>query len=100
MWYRLSAYQGHVDGQVNIGVMYVRGWGVPKNYVRGHMWWSIAALSGDTGILKKIRVIERQMSPAQIAESKKKQKIELQRIKKPCKGIFTRFLSKVLENCR
>ena len=32
-WYTLVADKGHVDAQINLGVMYDRGWGVEPNFL-------------------------------------------------------------------
>ena len=42
-WYRLAAAQGLADAQVNLGVMYDNGWGVPQDYVQAHMWYNLSA---------------------------------------------------------
>jgi TPR repeat protein len=41
------AKQGDADAQSNLGVMYGKGQGVMQDNVYAHMWWNIAASSGD-----------------------------------------------------
>ena len=36
-WYQLSAEQGYALAQMNLGIMYTNGWGVPQDYVRAHI---------------------------------------------------------------
>jgi hypothetical protein len=50
-WYRLAAAEENQFAQINLGVMYTNGTGVQQDFVRAHMWFSLAAaiLSGDSG---------------------------------------------------
>ena len=45
---RLAADQGEVSGQIELGLMYSRGTGTQRDFVKAHMWTSLAAsqLSG------------------------------------------------------
>ena len=44
LWlFRLSAEQGHADGQFVLGVAYARGQTVTKDLVTAHMWLDLAA---------------------------------------------------------
>ena len=40
------AEQGYVNAQYNLGVMYVKGQGVPQDYVQAAMWYRRAAQQG------------------------------------------------------
>ena len=44
---RPLADQGNANAQVNLGQMYVSGVGVPQDYVRAHMWFTLAAAQGE-----------------------------------------------------
>ena len=46
MWYRRAAEQGLAQAQLNLGVMYDEGYGVPQNYVEAAMWYRRAAEQG------------------------------------------------------
>ena len=70
-WYRLAAEQGIADAQSNLGVRYAKGEGVPQDYVRAHMWFSLAAAQGYQDAAKNRDMVERSMTPAQIAEAQK-----------------------------
>lgn len=39
---RALADQGNADAQNNLGRMYANGQGVPRDYVRAHMWLNLA----------------------------------------------------------
>ena len=70
-WYRLAAGQGYA--QFNLGVSYQLGHGVPQDFVRAHMWYSVAAamLSGDLrkdAMERRDDVVSR-MTAAQIAKA-------------------------------
>ena len=41
-WYRLAADRGDPTGQMNLGVMYETGRGVPQDLVQAHTRYSIA----------------------------------------------------------
>ena len=70
-WYRKAAEQGNASAQANLGLMYYRGEGVPKDYVTAYMWRNLAAAQGEE-IAKKARdALEKDMTPAQIAEAQK-----------------------------
>jgi TPR repeat protein len=71
-WYRLAAEQGYASAQHNLGFMYVLGRGVLKNNIRAHMWWSIAASSGESKKASKNRdKVAKRMTPSQIADAQK-----------------------------
>jgi len=70
-WFRLSAEQGEAEGQYNLGVMYAKGLGVSQDYAQAHMWFSIAG-ANDYKNGRKVRdIIEKRMTPDQIAEAQK-----------------------------
>jgi TPR repeat protein len=50
-WFWLAADQGVVLAQVNLGVMYENGLGVPQDYVQAHTWHNLA-VSRLTGELR------------------------------------------------
>ena len=47
-WYSKSADQGCPDGQINLGLCYQRGEGVPQDYDQAMYWFRKAAEQGDT----------------------------------------------------
>ena len=67
------ATQGHAKAQLSLGYVYSLGQGVPQNYVRAHMWYSLSA-SLLRGVFGKIAIENRNtvaamMTPAQIAQA-------------------------------
>ena len=69
-----AAEQGDATAQVNLGVLYNNGQGVPQNYVQAHMWYNLAAAQGaDISVQARTNrdgVVAR-MTPAQIAEAQR-----------------------------
>ena len=46
-WYQLAAEQGDVYAQLNLGMMYYRGEGVPQVYKEAAKWYQMAAEQGN-----------------------------------------------------
>ena len=66
------ANQGDVEAQKYLAGMYRNGGqGLPQNYVKAHMYYSLAAASGDSEAAGKRGIVERKMTPEQIAEAEK-----------------------------
>ena len=70
-WYRIAAWWGHASAQGGLGAMYAFGAGVKKDYARAYMWGNIAATNGNKKAAKWRDVIEKKMTPAEIAEAQK-----------------------------
>ena len=71
MWYRLAAEQGYPYAQFNLGFMYTKGQAVPQDYVMANMYWNIAGASGYDSAVKNRGIIEKKMTPSQVAEAQK-----------------------------
>ncbi|HEY1475024.1 MAG TPA: tetratricopeptide repeat protein [Pseudolabrys sp.] len=69
-WFRRAAQQGHVAAQNSIGRMYASGRGVATDYVAAYMWLSLSAARGDRDAAVNREMVEKLMTPAQIAEAK------------------------------
>ena len=67
-WFRKAAEEGNVFAQ-HLGVLYVKGEGVPQDYVQAHMWFSLSAAQG--GGTNNQDIIAARMTPPQIAEAQK-----------------------------
>ena len=66
--YLAAAEKGHAAAMANLGVLYLKGWGVPQDYVLGYMWINRAASElADAASLRA--ALARQMTPAQINEA-------------------------------
>jgi TPR repeat protein len=70
-WFQMAAEQGHAIAKLHLGVMYAEGRGVPQNYIRAHMWFSLAAAQGEQKAIKLLDMTVQRMTPAQIAEAQK-----------------------------
>jgi len=77
------AKQGHAKSQFNLGGMYGNGQGVLQDYVRAHMWWNIAAISGDRNAVKNRDIVAKQMTSSQLETA---QKLARECVKKKLKG--------------
>lgn len=70
-WYRKAAEQGNANAQGALGLMYIQDDGLPKDFIAAHMWNSLAAAQG-VDVAKTLRdALEKEMTPAQIAEAQK-----------------------------
>jgi TPR repeat protein len=69
--FQRAAEQGHAVAKLYVGVMYAEGRGVPQDYVRAHMWFSLAAAQGEQRAVKTLAMAERKMTPAQITQAQK-----------------------------
>ena len=49
--------------------MYENGYGVLQDYIRAHMWYNIAASSGNKMASKNRDIVAKRMSPAQLAKA-------------------------------
>ncbi len=65
------AEQGNAFAQSNLGVMYATGKGVPQDYIHAHMWWNIAASSGDEYAAEDRDIVARKMTSADISAAQK-----------------------------
>ena len=66
---RVKAEQGHYDAQYNLGNMYAQGQGVVQDYVMAHMYWNIAAVSGDKSAIENRGIVEKKMTSSQIEKA-------------------------------
>ena len=70
-WYRKAAEQGQANAQNNLGCMYGFGDGVLQDYVTSYAWVNIAGANGyDIKEFKSV-LLEKKMTPEQIAEGQK-----------------------------
>ena len=65
----MAAEQGHSKAQLNLGVMYGNGQGVPQDYVMAHMYFNIAAVGGNKNAIKGRSIFEKQMVPSQLEKA-------------------------------
>ena len=70
-WYRKAAEQNFAMAQTKLGICYVVGQGVAKDYVESYKWWLLAAAQGDEVAQKELTPLEKKMTREQIAEGQK-----------------------------
>ncbi len=66
-----AAEQGHAGAQMRLGVMYIEGIGVPKDYILAYMWLNLSAANGGKFPASIRDGVARRLTRAQIAEAKK-----------------------------
>ena len=69
-WFRL-AEPGDAYAQFLLGLSYFNGQRVPKDYVRAHMWFNLAAENGFAESTEDRDAIAREMTQNQIAEAQR-----------------------------
>ena len=67
----MAAAQGNAGAQVNLGFMHSNGRGLVQNYTKAHMWYNLAAVSGDSAVVKNRDIVAAKMTSQQIAEAQK-----------------------------
>ncbi len=70
-WYRKAAEQGVVWSQFNLGAAYRVGEGVARDPVRAHMWTKLASSQGSEGARATMKILEKEMTQAQIAQAER-----------------------------
>ena len=71
LWYRRAADQGLKTAQWLLGTMYETGYGVQQDYVQAHMWYNLSAAQGWGAAAENRTMLERAMTPAQVAQAQK-----------------------------
>lgn len=65
------AGQGDAKAQGDLGAAYVKGEGVPQDYVLAHMWFNLAAAQGNEDARQNRDSLAKVMTPDQIAEAQR-----------------------------
>jgi TPR repeat protein len=71
-WYEKAAVQGDAMAQFYLGIQSAYGEGGPLDLVQAHMWYSLAAGNGNAHAPGYRDDLARQLTPAQIAEARKR----------------------------
>ena len=69
--WQAAANAGDAKAMLALGRLYVQGLGVPQNYVRAHMWFSLAASRFEAEAVKERDALAARMSAEQVAEAQK-----------------------------
>ena len=70
-WFRKAAEQGHPKAFGLLGEKYRLGVGVRRDLVRANMFFTLGLRRGETRVGDLIRLVERELSDEQIAESRR-----------------------------
>jgi len=70
-WYRKAADQNDPVAQLHLASCYYYGKGVPKNYIECYKWVLLSAAQGNQVARKNTSIVEKKMSPNQIAEGQR-----------------------------
>lgn len=75
-WWRKAAEQGYASAQYSLGLAYLSGQGVPRDYVLSHMWWNLSlSQQTDEDFRKKqfkwLDELEEKMTQEQVSEAQK-----------------------------
>ena len=81
-WYRSAADQGHAQAQYNLGRMYYQGQGVDPDSVEAYKWLDLSAARGIKLGRENRAIIEKKMTPREIAEAQKRVKEWIEKHKK------------------
>ncbi len=69
--FRLLAEQGHTEAQMNLGIMYSQGQGVPKDDVQAYGWYTLAGGQGNDLAGKFKDYLGEPMTLHQLAEAQR-----------------------------
>jgi TPR repeat protein len=69
---RPLAEEGDAEAQSALGIFYVNGRGVPRDYVEAYKWLKLASDKGDKDAKTAFGVIDKLMTSSEIAEGKKR----------------------------
>jgi len=70
-WNMKGYEQGHSEGAKNIGELYAKGLGVPKDLGVAINWYKKVSLSGDDAVMARLSWLERQWDEVQTCEQKR-----------------------------
>ena len=82
-WYRRAAEQGFATAQVNLGALYARGGGVPKDLVEAYAWCLIGQARGEQKAAPLLASLATRMTPAEVAAGRKRAQAMIDERKKP-----------------
>jgi uncharacterized protein len=89
-WFQKAAQQGHTGARIMLGSMYAEGRGTEKNPQSACEWLSAATLQGDTRGIATLEALEHQLTPEQLAQSKKRARL-LAQLPKPYRDEIARL---------
>lgn len=69
--WKAAADAGDRRAMLALGRLYLKGLGVPQDYILAHMWFNLAASRGEEEGLKERDALTEKMTPRQVAEAQK-----------------------------
>jgi uncharacterized protein len=75
-WYQRAAQAGNGVAQMNLAEMYLNGWGTKRDHILAWLWFDRAARQGRDWAQDQRNMLEKSMSPVQLAKARKMSKIE------------------------
>lgn len=69
---RLLSEQGDAEAQVNLGLMYKKGQGIPQDYKEAYVWFNLGAAQGQEEAKKDRDIMAKKLDPARCLISKSK----------------------------
>jgi TPR repeat protein len=70
-WFTKAAEQGDALAQFSLGSMIYIGEGTSKDDVMAYVWWNVAAAQGSENAIKVRGLVEKELTPDQLAEAQK-----------------------------
>ncbi len=61
-WFLRAAEQNHTGAQYNLGYLYYKGKGVPRDFVQAYAWFDRAAQQGDEKAAQARKILAGQLS--------------------------------------
>lgn len=79
-YYRMAAEQNHAPSQHNLGVLYLKGQGVERDWVKAYAWFSLSAAQGYRAAIDAVntlspRLDDNEKHQADVIEAELKQHI-------------------------
>jgi TPR repeat protein len=71
-WFLKSADQGDVPAAYNVGLIYAKAMGVPKDEVKGYMWLLVAAHFEYVPSQNALKTLDSKLSPSKVAEARRR----------------------------
>ena len=71
-YWTVAAETGDRRSMLELGRLYLRGLGVPQDYVLSHMWFNLAAARGEIEALSEREAVKEKMTSQQLAEAQQR----------------------------
>jgi hypothetical protein len=82
-WYEKGAEYGNAASQMQLGLAYLEGSGVPQDFVLAHMWFNLAAAQSQDGAREAREKLTTILTPDQVAEAQRMAREYTRAMKRP-----------------